>query len=68
LEERSMVANAQRIKDGKRALPLQNRLLDAMRAGMPTSCGCALGFDRIVMLACNAKTLEQVIPFSASNA
>jgi len=68
LEARSRTANEQRAADGKRELPLQNRLLDAMRSGMPTSCGCALGFDRIVMLACDASSLDQVIAFTAKNA
>lgn len=68
LEARSRLANEQRKRDGKPELPLQNRLLDAMRAGMPNSCGCALGFDRVVMLACDANSLEQVIAFTASNA
>ena len=45
-----------------------HELLDAMRSGMPSSCGCALGFDRIVMLACQASSLEQVIAFTAQNA
>jgi elongation factor P--(R)-beta-lysine ligase len=68
LMERSKRANEQRVSDGKPALPLQNRLLDAMRAGIPHSCGCALGFDRVVMLACNAKSLEEVMAFTAENA
>ena len=68
LESRSILANEQRIKDGKKPLPVQNRLLDAMRSGMPSSCGCALGFDRIVMLACNATSLDEVIAFVAENA
>jgi lysyl-tRNA synthetase class 2 len=68
LEARSMLANAQRVADGKNPLPVQNRLLDAMRSGMPNSCGCALGFDRVVMLACNARSLDQVVSFVAENA
>ena len=68
LEIRSILANEQRKAEGKKMLPVQNRLLDAMRAGMPSSCGCALGFDRVVMLACNAGSLDEVISFSAENA
>ena len=68
LEARSRRSNEQRKADGKPELPMQNRLLEAMRSGMPSSCGCALGFDRIVMLACQANSLEQVIAFSAPNA
>jgi len=68
LEARARKSNEQRQADGNQALPMQNRLLDAMRSGMPSSCGCALGFDRIVMLACQASSLEQVIAFTAQNA
>ncbi len=68
LEARSMLANTQRVADGKNPLPVQNRLLDAMRSGMPNSCGCALGFDRVVMLACNASSLDEVVAFVAENA
>ena len=68
LEVRSMLANQQRQADGKKMLPVQNRLLAAMRAGMPSSCGCALGFDRVVMLACNANSLDEVVSFVAENA
>ncbi len=68
LESRSIAANEQRNRDGKKSLPIQNRLLDAMRSGMPSSCGCALGFDRVVMLACNATSLDEVVSFVAENA
>ncbi|MFY8201396.1 MAG: elongation factor P--(R)-beta-lysine ligase [Pirellula staleyi] len=65
---RSVIANRQRMEDGKGALPLENPLFDAMRAGMPNACGCALGFDRVVMLACEAGSLDEVIAFTAENA
>ncbi len=68
LSERARRANQERVLDGKGALPESNRLLDAMRAGMPTSCGCALGFDRLVMLACDAIGLDEVIAFRADRA
>ena len=68
LEARSAIANEQRKAEGKKMLPVQNRLLDAMRSGMPSSCGCALGFDRVVMLACNASSLDEVVSFVAENA
>jgi lysyl-tRNA synthetase class 2 len=68
LHQRSIEANQQRVGDGKRALPLQNHLIDAMRNGLPASCGCALGFDRVVMLACKATQLADVIAFDAFRA
>jgi len=68
VQSRSHRANLQRELDGKKSLPVQNLLLDAMRAGIPSCCGCALGFDRVVMLACGATSLEQVISFTVDNA
>ncbi len=68
LEARSAIANEQRKAEGKKMLPVQNRMLDAMRAGMPSSCGCALGFDRVVMLACHASSVDEVMSFVSENA
>jgi lysyl-tRNA synthetase class 2 len=68
LARRAAIANEQRIADGKFALPLESPLVDAMRYGIPNSCGCALGFDRVVMLSCGAKSLSEVIPFTATRA
>lgn len=62
---RALAANTERIQRGKAPLPIQNPLREAMRFGVPPSCGCALGFDRVVMLACNASRLEEVTSFTA---
>jgi len=48
---------------GTPPLPSANRLLDAMDAGLPACSGVALGFDRLVMLALNAKSLADVMAF-----
>ncbi len=63
LRARNRQANAQRAADGKPVLPEENRLLDAMQAGLPPSVGVALGFDRLVMLAAGAKSIAQVVAF-----
>jgi lysyl-tRNA synthetase class 2 len=63
LRRRNRTANALRTADGKQPLPEESRLLAAMEAGLPPCTGCALGFDRLVMLAANAKTLAQVLAF-----
>lgn len=68
LADRDHVANQQRLLDGKNALPPCEKLLEAMRKGIPSSCGCALGFDRVVMLACNATNLREVLSFAAEHA
>lgn len=57
--------NAARFADNRPALPLPERLLGAMeQPGLPSCAGCALGFDRLVMLACGATTIDEVMTFS----
>ncbi len=40
--------------------PIDEDFLEAL-AHMPPACGCALGFDRLVMLATGAERIDQVI-------
>ena len=63
LRARNARANAQRVADGKPALPEESRLLAAMEAGLPPAVGVALGFDRLVMLAAGAKSIAEVMAF-----
>ena len=42
--------------------------LDAMRSGLPESCGVALGIDRLAMLALGKSSLTDVIAFDSSRA
>jgi len=57
-----------RVADGKSPLPEESLLLAAMEAGLPACSGCALGFDRLVLLAVGAKTLAEVLPFPGERA
>ncbi len=68
LRERDVAANRARAADGKPALPGGRRLLLAMEAGLPPCSGTALGFDRVVMLAAGAKTLDEVLAFPIERA
>lgn len=52
--------NAQRVADNRPALPLPESLLATMEKGLPDCTGCALGFDRLVMLALGKKTIHEV--------
>jgi lysyl-tRNA synthetase class 2 len=60
LEERIAAANAARAADGRRVLPVPQRLLEAHGPGMPEGVGAALGFDRLVMLAAGADSIHAV--------
>jgi lysyl-tRNA synthetase class 2 len=56
--------NRRRAVDGRPALPLPERLLAAMESpGLPPCAGCALGFDRLAMLACGASDIDAVMTF-----
>jgi len=68
LRERNRQQNAARLRDGKQALPEESQLLAAMDPGLPPGCGVALGFDRAVMLAAGAKSIQDVMAFSIDRA
>jgi lysyl-tRNA synthetase class 2 len=61
-------ANACRRGQGREPLPLPTRLLAAHGPDMPAGVGVALGFDRLVMLAAGARSIDEVRPFSSSTA
>jgi len=60
LRSRLEKANIRRAADDRPALPLPESLLSAMKTGLPPCSGCALGFDRLVMLALGAKSIAEV--------
>ncbi|HMP78749.1 MAG TPA: EF-P lysine aminoacylase EpmA [Pirellulaceae bacterium] len=68
LLRRMQEANRKRVASGRRAVPVESRLLAAMRAGLPSSCGVALGVDRLVMVLLNKSSIDQVIPFPIESA
>lgn len=57
--------NVARVAAGRRSLPLPESLLAAMEHGLPDCTGCALGFDRLVMLALAASAIHDVKTFSS---
>jgi lysyl-tRNA synthetase class 2 len=65
LRQRLVVVNEARTAEGREPLPLPDSLLAAMEKGLPACTGCALGFDRLAMLACGAKSIDEVIAFPA---
>jgi lysyl-tRNA synthetase class 2 len=64
LRRRFVMVNTARDADGRSPLPLPESLLAALYHGLPPCAGCALGFDRLAMLAAGAKTIDDVIAFS----
>lgn len=63
LRNRFEAVNAARAADGRRALPMPERLFAALEHGLPDCTGVALGFDRIVMLALGAALIDEVVAF-----
>jgi len=68
LLERNQNNNQARSVLGKPQLPEQSRLIEAMQSGLPPSSGCALGLDRLVMVAAGVESIDQVIPFPIDRA
>jgi len=63
LRDRNRAANAGRLADGKYCLPETSRLMHAMRRGLPACAGVALGFDRLAMIAAEARHIRDVMAF-----
>jgi lysyl-tRNA synthetase class 2 len=68
LRQRNKDNNGLRLRDGKYPLPEASRLLRAMQQGLPACSGVALGFDRLVMLAGGAASLDEVMAFPIERA
>lgn len=68
LRERNRTSNTERFADDKYLLPEDSLLLAAMDHGLPACSGCALGFDRLVMAATGAKTIDEVLAFPIDRA
>lgn len=57
--------NAQRRALGKPEVTADIKLIAALEKGLPDCSGIALGFDRLIMLAVGAASLDEVQTFSA---
>jgi lysyl-tRNA synthetase class 2 len=64
LRRRLSDVNSLRAAAGRAVLPLPESLLSAMEHGLPDCTGCALGFDRLAMLAVGTTFIHEVMPFA----
>jgi lysyl-tRNA synthetase class 2 len=66
VEQRARFVEEQRVRAerGRPVYPLDEKLLAALTEGLPPSAGIALGFDRLVMLATGATTIDHVLTFA----
>ncbi|MDH2924941.1 lysyl-tRNA synthetase class 2 [Nicoletella semolina] len=60
--------NLEREKMGLPTSALDERFLAALRAGIPHCSGVALGIDRLLMIALNADTIDEVMAFGVNRA
>ncbi len=60
--------NKTRLEAGQQTIPVDKNLIAALQAGMPEVSGVALGFDRLMMLATGAGSINEVISFSTDKA
>lgn len=68
LSQRTVAEQERRQASGCGDLPGARRLAAAMQAGLPSCCGVALGFDRLVMRALQVDTIDEVIAFPIERA
>jgi len=57
-----------RDEGGLAPVPIDERLLAALRQGLPDCAGVALGFDRLVMLAIGAESIQAAMAFPLDRA
>jgi lysyl-tRNA synthetase class 2 len=63
MRRRFEAVNSARVAEGRKPLPVPESLLHAMELGLPPCTGCALGFDRLAMLAAGARSIDEVVAF-----
>jgi len=60
--------NSKRLEKGLPVREIDIRFVNALKSGLPRCAGVALGVDRLVMLALNKRSIEQVLTFPINKA
>ena len=60
--------NAKRNLMERKEIPIDINFINALDSGLPACAGVALGVDRLIMLAINSNSIEDVISFPIENA
>ena len=60
--------NRVRLAQGEEPLPVDHRLIEALRRGLPDCAGVALGLDRLLMLKLQAGAIDEVLSFPLGEA
>jgi lysyl-tRNA synthetase class 2 len=68
LMQRNERVEAKRRQLSRPSLPVNSRLIEAMESGIPACSGCALGLDRLLMVATGAERIDQVLAFPIERA
>jgi lysyl-tRNA synthetase class 2 len=69
LARRMRSQDEKRVVAGAASLPVESRLVEAMRGDrLPDCSGVALGFDRLVMWRLGLERIDAVIPFPIDRA
>ena len=68
-EQRARFTSENRIREsrGQAKMEIDERLLDAMEAGLPDCAGVALGLDRLLMILLDCDSIEQVLTFTSGS-
>ena len=67
-QQRFQLDLQERQRRGLPAVPMDEAFLAALEAGLPDCSGVALGFDRLVMCAIQARHIDEVLAFPFSRA
>jgi lysyl-tRNA synthetase class 2 len=54
--------------NGHMEIPMDFRLIEALKAGLPDSAGVALGLDRLLMLKLGSHDIQEVVSFTTDRA